>query len=316
MPRGVARAKRKPTTVQRSPKTVKHIVGTLKRILDVAVDDQAMAANPVVPGRRHTTKRRVVAGSKAPFKHRPLSSGEVAALHDWIATERRNSVYALAVLFTAYTGVRVAELQGLQVCDLTLSGLPGTVGSVQIARTKKKARTSDDANLVWTEGTPKSDTSTNRVIPLAPWLADDMRAYLSQVHPFSGSGKSSRRIAHAPLFPGKRTRAGKAAADAADFDWAKPIVVDNLYHNYFQPATKALDLGSVRFHDLRHTFATLALSAGEHYMAVSKWLGHSSYVLTLTTYADYIREDEAAAPNFTRPVAATRKVVALERKKA
>jgi len=26
-------------------------------------------------------------------------------------------------------------------------------------------------------------------------------------------------------------------------------------------------------HDLRHTFATLALSAGEHYMQVSKWLG-------------------------------------------
>ena len=38
------------------------------------------------------------------------------------------------------------------------------------------------------------------------------------------------------------------------------------------------------------------LSAGEHYMQVSKWLGHSSYVLTLTTYADYIREEDTAAP--------------------
>ena len=59
----------------------------------------------------------------------------------------------------------------------------------------------------------------------------------------------------------------------------------------------------MRWHDLRHTFATLALSAGEHYMQVSKWLGHSSFVLTLSTYADYIREDDAAAPNFGRPVA-------------
>jgi integrase len=58
-------------------------------------------------------------------------------------------------------------------------------------------------------------------------------------------------------------------------------VVDNLYHNYFQPACKAVGLGSVRWHDLRHTCATLALRAGEHYMQVSKWLGHSSYVLTL-----------------------------------
>lgn len=94
--------------------------------------------------------------------------------------------------------------------------------------------------------------------------------------------------------------------------------LDNLYHNYFQPATKALGLGSVRFHDLRHTFATLALSAGEHYMQVSKWLGHSSFVLTLTTYADYISEDELAAPNLARPVAVPTDradVVRLDRKR-
>ena len=31
-------------------------------------------------------------------------------------------------------------------------------------------------------------------------------------------------------------------------------------------------------------------------MQVAKWLGHSSYVLTLTTYADYIPDEEAANP--------------------
>ena len=132
------------------------------------------------------------------------------------------------------------------------------------------------------------------------------------VHPFAGK----KRIAHAPLFPGKRaSRAGKAAADVEDFDWAKPIVVDNLYHNYFQPACKALGVGRVRFHDLRHTFAALALSAGEHYMQVSKWLGHSSYVLTLTTYADYISEDEPVPPRLARPITAMRghNVVTLDR---
>ena len=40
-----------------------------------------------------------------------------------------------------------------------------------------------------------------------------------------------------------------------------------------------------------------SLSAGVHFMQVSKWLGHSSYVLTLSTYADYIRKDDTAAPN-------------------
>lgn len=314
-----ATARKKRAVVQRSPKTVKHVVGTLKRILDVAVDDRAIPSNPVVPGRRHSTKRRAAPNGKAPFKHRPLASNEVAALHDYIAIQRGNPVYALAVVFAAYTGVRVAELHGLQVQDLTASDIPGTVGSVRITRTKKKARVVSEAGehdepspLVWIEGTPKSDASTGRTIPLPPWLADDMRDYLSRIHPFSGRGKSSKRIAHAPLFPGKRNRAGKGEVQVEDFGWAKPMVADNLYHNYFQPACRALGLGPVRLYDLRHTYATLALSAGEHYMADSKWLGHSSFVLTLTTYADYIREDDTAAPKFARPVAkVAKKVVVL-----
>jgi integrase len=62
----------------------------------------------------------------------------------------------------------------------------------------------------------------------------------------------------------------------------------------------------VRWHDLRHAFAVMSLSAGEHYMAVSKMLGHASYVTTLTVYADYITESDGgkAAP-LRRPVAST-----------
>ena len=47
----------------------------------------------------------------------------------------------------------------------------------------------------------------------------------------------------------------------------------------------------------------LWLSAGVHFMQVSKWLGHSSYVLTLTTYADFIPDEEAENP-LPEPVAA------------
>ena len=83
------------------------------------------------------------------------------------------------------------------------------------------------------------------------------------------------------------------------------------YEHYLQPACRALGLGSVRFHDLRHTFATMNLSAGEHYMQVSKWLGHSTFVLTLTTYADYINEDEQAAPKVGRGVVTTDNIVTL-----
>jgi hypothetical protein len=57
------------------------------------------------------------------------------------------------------------------------------------------------------------------------------------------------------------------------------------------------------------------LSAGAHYMQVSKWLGHSSFVLTLSTYADYISEDELAASKVGRGVVGhANTVVALERR--
>jgi integrase len=37
---------------------------------------------------------------------------------------------------------------------------------------------------------------------------------------------------------------------------------------------------------VRHIAAVLWLSNGVHFIQVAKWLGHSSYVLMLTTYAD------------------------------
>lgn len=314
---GRAKASTPPSTcaVTRSPKTVKHIVGTLKRMLDLAVDDQAIAANPVMANRRRTTKR-----SAQPFKHRPLTANQVASVCDWIAAAHEvtvvepdsegversrmyirqgNDVYALAVLFAAHTGVRAAELQGLQVQDVTLSDIPGTVGSIRVVRTAaRKARQ-------WTYGTPKSDASADRVVPLAPWLADDLREYLATVHPFGTKAAGRKYIAHAPLFPGRRNRHA--------FDWAKPVCAASLYEHYLQPACKALGLGAVRFHDLRHTFATMNLSAGEHYMQVSKWLGHSTFVLTLTTYADYINEDDQAAPKVGRGIADAKTVVPMRR---
>jgi hypothetical protein len=51
-------------------------------------------------------------------------------------------------------------------------------------------------------------------------------------------------------------------------------------------------------------------------MQVSKWLGHSSFVLTLSTYADYIREDEQAAPKVGRGVEPARVVSIKSRRKA
>lgn len=53
-----------------------------------------------------------------------------------------------------------------------------------------------------------------------------------------------------------------------------------------------------------HTFAVLQLSAGTHFLQVSKWLGHSTFTLTLDTYGDYIPEQDGRRAQ--HPARATR----------
>jgi integrase len=47
----------------------------------------------------------------------------------------------------------------------------------------------------------------------------------------------------------------------------------------------AANVPAVRFHDLRHTAATLLLAQGVHPRVVMETLGHSQVSLTLDTYS-------------------------------
>jgi len=60
------------------------------------------------------------------------------------------------------------------------------------------------------------------------------------------------------------------------------------FSDAFWRHTKAARLPRIRFHDLRHTHATLALAAGVHPKVVSERLGHASITITLDTYSHAI----------------------------
>lgn len=44
-------------------------------------------------------------------------------------------------------------------------------------------------------------------------------------------------------------------------------------------------------HDLRHTAASLAVSAGANVKAIQRMLGHKDAAMTLNTYADLFEDD-------------------------
>lgn len=62
------------------------------------------------------------------------------------------------------------------------------------------------------------------------------------------------------------------------------LVNPNIVTRSFVRAARLAGLPRIRFHDLRHTWATLALEAGIPDKVVADRLGHSSVVVTLDTY--------------------------------
>jgi integrase len=62
----------------------------------------------------------------------------------------------------------------------------------------------------------------------------------------------------------------------------------NLRDRIFYGLLKKAGLRQVRFHDLRHTFASLLLQQGESPVYVKEQLGHSSIQITVDCYGHLI----------------------------
>jgi integrase len=68
-----------------------------------------------------------------------------------------------------------------------------------------------------------------------------------------------------------------------------PIDHHNLVNRNFFPALKAAGLPKVRFHDLRHSYASILIEQGENLKYIQSQLGHSSPTVTLNVYAHLMK---------------------------
>jgi integrase len=77
----------------------------------------------------------------------------------------------------------------------------------------------------------------------------------------------------------------------------KPLRKSNFLRRTFYPFLKQAGLPRIRFHDLRHTAATLRLQQGDHPKVVQELLGHSRVSVTLDTYSHVMPslQEESAA---------------------
>ena len=65
-------------------------------------------------------------------------------------------------------------------------------------------------------------------------------------------------------------------------------VPTDTFRHRFRRAADAAGLAGFRAHDLRHVFASVALSAGVPVTDVSRWLGHRSIQTTYQVYSHFI----------------------------
>ncbi len=183
---------------------------------------------------------------------RALSPAEAAAL-----LERAASSPQYPVVYTALSsGLRQAELLGLQWRSVDLELL-----SISVSRVLYKRRG------VCEFKEPKTVHSRRR-ISMTPKLALFLRAY-----------RQEREALYARLGT-KLTEDDLVFADVN----GQPLSPNYLSHAFGKIARDA-GLKGVRFHDLRHTFASLMLLRGASPKVISAALGHSSVAFTMDTYS-------------------------------
>ena len=86
----------------------------------------------------------------------------------------------------------------------------------------------------------------------------------------------------------ERKAAGPAWSDEHDLVFRHDlgdVINPDWFSREFARQVKASGLPKIRFHDLRHSYATLALKAGVHPKVVSERLGHATVGITLDLYS-------------------------------
>jgi integrase len=167
------------------------------------------------------------------------------------AVERQPEVVRLL----AYTGLRWGEMAALRVQDFDMLRR-----RVNVSRS-----VTESGGLVWS--TPK--TWERRSVPFPASLAHELAALMV--------GKGREDLVFSDLRGGVLRNS----------NWRAGV---------FEPAVEACQKSDDTFptitpHDLRHTAASLAISAGANVKAVQRMLGHAMASMTLDTYADLFDED-------------------------
>lgn len=238
------------------------VYSVLARILDDAVRDRRLAANPA---------RGVKLPTRARRKNVYLTADQLHAL----AAEAGR--YGSLVLLLGTAGLRWGEAAALKVSDVDFL--------------KRRVVLHENAVAVGSKthvGTLKSGKSRTVVLPA--FVVDELaktcrgKGRDELLWPSRSGGHLGPPSSHDSWLSGAVERCMKAA-DAARAKEIKASKEGEATTPVFPRVTA---------HALRHTAASLAISAGANVKVVQRMLGHASAAMTLDVYADLFDDDLTA----------------------
>lgn len=187
----------------------------------------------------------------------PLLQEEAQRFLREAASDRLHALYVLALT----VGARQVEMLGLEWKDIDLAN-----GKMFIRRTL------NEMNSKFVSGPPKTKRGVRKVrLPRVAIeaLAEHRKRMLVEGH---------------------------AGVDLVFCDQAGgPLRRQNVQRRSFKPLLSKAECPVIRFHDLRHTYATLALANGVPIRVVSDTMGHSRSSVTIDTYTQVLPSQERLA---------------------
>lgn len=238
-----------------APASVRYVHAVLRSALAQAVSWRLLAVNPAQAVKPPRKPRNDI---------QPLNASEARALLTVAADDPLLALYVTAL----HTGMRLGELLGM-----TWDAIDWSRGTIEVRGTLQRKGPKE-----YRLEAPKTERS-RRTVPMIDQLAEALRQHRSrEVERLLalGYGRDDMRW----VFTDR---------------WGEPIYWGHVTDRLLRPLCRQAGIREIRFHDLRHTAASMLLSHGVPVHIVADILGHTSATTTLEVYAHLMPGDKEAA---------------------
>lgn len=255
---------------------VLHYHTIIKQALKYAVNMELITANPA---------DKVKRPKKEQFIGAFYSKEEVEKLFE----VSKNDPLEVPILVSAYYGLRKSELLGL-----TWDAIDFNNKVITIKRTVLEVYLNGKREIITKERT--KNKSSYRTLPLVPVIENTLLKLKSEQE------------------ENKKLYKSNYSNKWDNFVFVTPlgeILKPGYLTQHFNILQEKHNLRHIRWHDLRHTSASLLLANGGSIKEIQEWLGHSSYSTTANIYAHLESDRKINCANIMNTVLSNKKSTSI-----